>query len=180
MPKDEDASRRISGQFPDRRASVRRTPSGQAFVDEVDHAARVTGWMRDVPHDPEQAIAVLEATLQTLWRQAEPTLGGVTLKAVLERVLHDASMRYAVFGTLVLDPKSGIEFSELKARVRADNAQEVREGTRFILTQFLHVIGTLAADTSRSDHGNRANGRRQDDAFSEARKNGTGRSPEQP
>lgn len=133
---------------------LRRTPASgsqglhleDAQERASDHSSQVDAWMNRVPtHPPELVIAALERSLGAVWNRARITLGDGSLAAVVERVLHDAAMRFPVFAAIGVDAR-GIRTVELNTRVKAEDVQELREGMRFALIQLLSVLGNLTAE----------------------------------
>jgi hypothetical protein len=110
------------------------------------HAAQVDAWVRELPQGlaPEQLVSVFEQSFFALWRRAELTLGEVTVAAIAERVLHDASVEFPLLAALKAD--DGVQFGELRGLVKREDATQLREGMRSTLTQFLTVMGNLTAN----------------------------------
>lgn len=116
--------------------------------DEGHHAASVDAWLERSAKDrsPKVLLELFEAALGAMWARTLTTLGEVTLTAIAERVLHDASEKFPLFSSLKVDPTSGIQLDGLLQQVRSVHAAELREGSRFVLVEFLTVVGSLTAE----------------------------------
>jgi hypothetical protein len=113
--------------------------------DETDHAGVVHAWMKRVTDDrpAEALIDAFDEAFNALWRRANQTLGDVTLTAILDRVLHVAAERFPAVASLELDA-AGIHSGALRERA-SSNRDELAEGLRFVLDEFLTVLGNLTA-----------------------------------
>jgi hypothetical protein len=113
-----------------------------------EHTAYVDTWFDGLPENlsPRHLVSAFEQTFTALWRRAQRTLGDVTVSAIVDRVLHEASARYPLFGALKVEGGIGLQFGELRQRVRPEDAEQLREGMRAMLIQFLTVMGNLTAD----------------------------------
>lgn len=65
--------------------------------------------------------------------------------AIADRVLHTACERFPVLSTLRLRD-GGPDFQAFKERSAAIPTDQLEPGIRFILTEFLSVLGDLTAD----------------------------------
>ncbi len=81
-----------------------------------------------------------------LWKQTLTTLGEVTLTAIAGRVLHNASEQFPLFSSLKVERPTGLHFGALRERIRAGDDSGLREGSRFVLVEFLTVLGNLTAE----------------------------------
>ncbi|MHB8872370.1 MAG: ATPase domain-containing protein [Myxococcaceae bacterium] len=125
----------------------------------VEHSACVDAWIDRVPEGlpPKALIEVFEARFGALWRRANPTLGVVTLTAVIERVLHSAAERHPLLSTLKVD-SVGLRCDELLARAAGMPRERLLAGFRFVLIEFLTVLGNLTAEIlTPALHGELAN-----------------------
>jgi hypothetical protein len=113
------------------------------------HAACVDAWLKRSGKDPssEVLLRLFEAALGALWARTASTLGEVTLTAIAERVLHNASERFPLFSSLKVEPTGGIPFRELREGVGSAHDAELGDGIRFVLVEFLTVLGSLTAET---------------------------------
>ncbi len=111
-----------------------------------DHDAVVAAWMKQADRlDPAQRWQFFEQALGALWRRAHRTLGDVTLMAIVGRVLHDAAQRVPLFGALTVEA-SGFRCDALRERASTADPHELAEGMRFVLIEYLTVLGSLTAD----------------------------------
>ena len=91
-------------------------------------------------------FSLFEAALDAVWIRTKTTLGEVTLTAIAERVLHNASERFSLLWSLKLEPASGIQCRELRERIGSVEPSELREAIRFVLVELLTVLGNLTAE----------------------------------
>jgi hypothetical protein len=116
--------------------------------DEFDHAAFVDAWLERSTKGqaPDQSLDVFAASLNALWKCASDTLGDVTLHAILDRVLYNARERFPFLSGLEIEAHAGVQARGLPDRASALNGPELKSGLRFVLTEFLTVIGSLTAE----------------------------------
>lgn len=117
------------------------------MVDENDHSACVNAWMdraaKGLP--PERQIAAFELGFTAMWLRAHRTLGDVTLTAIADRVLHSAAEKFPTFSGLKVEA-TGLQCKELRERAAGVQRDQLAEGIRFVLTEFLTVLGNLTAE----------------------------------
>jgi len=94
---------------------------------------------------PELMLQLFETALGTLWRRSQVTLGDVTLTAIVDRVLYNASEEFPFFSSLKIEP-TGVRSQALRDRAKSLNYAELLEGIRFVLVEFLTVLGNLTAE----------------------------------
>jgi hypothetical protein len=115
-----------------------------------DHAALVDAWLKRSAKDlsSEDFLRLFEAALAALWTRTTTTLGEVTLTAIAERVLYNASKKFPLFSSLKVEPTGGIRFRE---RSNPVHDSELVAGIRFVLVEFLTVLGNLTAEILTSE-----------------------------
>ena len=115
------------------------------MVDD-DHGACVQAWLaraKDLP--PEQLLRAFERGFGVMWGRAHQTLGNVTLTAIVDRVLYVAAEKYPILAALELT-ESGIHCQDLHQRAGTLDRGELVEGVRFVMVEFLTVLGNLTAE----------------------------------
>ena len=112
-----------------------------------EHASAVDAWLkRSAKDQPAKVLLQLfEAAFSALWSRTDVTLGEVTLTAIADRVLYGAAEKFPLLASLKLEPTGGIDGSELAARLGSVASAELKEGLRFVLVEFLTVLGNLTA-----------------------------------
>jgi hypothetical protein len=115
--------------------------------DAQDHSDHVNKWMTRAAQDlsSDQLLELFEQATRALWSRAHLTLGAVTLTAVMDRVLYNASERFSPFESLKVVP-GGIDCQELRDRGEILNGGDLREAMRFVVVEFLVVIGNLTGE----------------------------------
>lgn len=118
------------------------------MVDGGRHAACVDAWLERTAKglSPEALLRLFEAALGALWIRTKTTLGEVTLTAIAERVLHNASEKYSLLWSLKVEPTGGIQCRELRERIGSVQPAELEEAIRFVLVELLTVLGNLTAE----------------------------------
>jgi hypothetical protein len=140
-------------------ASIRGLPGAREFPPETflneehlvsdahDHSNHVNTWMKQANGlSSELLLELFEQAMRALWQRAHQTLGEVTLTAITDRVLVNASERFPSFESLKVEAK-GIDCRELRERAHVVNdAGDLKEGIRFVILEFLMVIGNLTGE----------------------------------
>jgi hypothetical protein len=111
------------------------------------HGAFVAAWAEratDACSQP-QLIELLELALNRLYTSAGTLLGEVTLAAIVDRVLFKASERHSFLANVTLEA-SKISCKKLQALAEAPDEDALKDGLRFVMTEFLSVLGKLTAE----------------------------------
>ena len=119
------------------------------MLDEANHTTVVAAWLERAPKDasPELLVQLLEDALAVLWQCTSNTLGDVTLTAIAGRVLYNAAEKFPMFAVLHVEPEAGIQCQPLRDRMHtSDDSDLLRQGIRFVLVEFLTVLGSLTAE----------------------------------
>jgi hypothetical protein len=117
-------------------------------VDEGRHEICVNGWLERSAKDlsPPVLWRLFTQAFGVLWARTKTTLGEVTLTAIAERVLYNASEKFPFLSELKVQGNGGSQFRELDERVRSVDGVQLRGSIRFVLTEFLTVLGNLTAE----------------------------------
>lgn len=118
------------------------------MLDEGQHALCVDAWLERSAAGlaPDALLRLFEAALDAVWIRTKTTLGEVTLTAIAERVLHNASERFSLLWSLKIEPTRGIQCRELSDRIGSVEPAELREAIRSVLVELLTVLGNLTAE----------------------------------
>ena len=120
--------------------------TASAAVSEHAHEAVVDGWIergKSVPLRP--FIDAFASALEALWNRALVTLGDVTLTAIVDRVVYTANEEFPTLCLLEVD-LTGFRCDALRARAHELTREQVTPWARFVLLQFLTVLGNLTAE----------------------------------
>ena len=116
------------------------------MVDENLHIRCVSDWMKHTKHvSPEELAGLFEKAVTVLWQRTYSALGDITIAAIVDRVLYNATEKYSVLGSLKLD-SGGIRFVEFRQQAASINDRELKEAIQFVLVELLTVVGNLTAD----------------------------------
>jgi hypothetical protein len=128
--------------------------------DEPSHEAVVDAWLaRSVDHDSTvEIVRLFHAALGAVWNRAVTILGPVTLTAIAERVLHNATERYPFLSAIDRrsnsDRRSGGDarwMERLHERLVTVPRAPLIESLRYGLIELLTVIGALTAEVLRGE-----------------------------
>lgn len=117
------------------------------MVDAREHGACVDAWLErlasGLPSD--RLLLVFDQGFAALWGRAHQILGDVTLMAIVDRVLYVAAEQYPFLSALKVEP-AGLRCQELQQQARSLHRDQLAEAIRFVLGEFLTVLGTLTAE----------------------------------
>jgi hypothetical protein len=94
---------------------------------------------------PERLLQAFEQGFAILWGRANRTLADVTLMAILDRVLYVVAEQYPFLSALKVEAH-GIRCRDLQARADSLVPDQLGEGVRVVLVEFLTVLGNLTAE----------------------------------
>jgi hypothetical protein len=119
--------------------------SRAVLMTKTEHEMCVDSWIEVQTQGltPDELTSLFERALQGLWRRTERTLGDVTVRAIADRALHTVAdgqarpmFRVGEDGIRCLGPGGG----------SAREPDELIEGMRALLVEFLTVLGNLTAE----------------------------------
>lgn len=122
--------------------------------DAPRHETVVDAWLaRSIDcHAPVEIVRVFHAALNRIWSRAITVLGPVTLTAIAERVLHNATERYTFLSAIERRSNDDVGRTErLHERLVTVPRAVLIEGLRYGLIELLTVIGTMTAEVLRGD-----------------------------
>jgi hypothetical protein len=102
----------------------------------MKHASRIS---------PEDLAGPFEQAMTALWHRTHVVLGDITVAAIVDRVLYNATEKYSVLGSVKLDA-SGINFEEFRQKAGSIPDRELKPAIEFVLVELLTVVGNLTAE----------------------------------
>jgi hypothetical protein len=143
---------RLAHEFSHSRARLNDSDGqgGGAMHEENSDAVCVDVWLQRVAPNSHSLTAecflqLFERALDGVWREAQESLGEVTLTAIATRVLFMSKERFPGLSGISIKA-GGIFLDELRERSSTLSAHELREPLRFLLIELLRVLGVLTAN----------------------------------
>lgn len=111
------------------------------------HSDAVEAWRagRTGSLSHQELSDLYERVLDALWRRAYVSLGEITLKAIMERVLHQGVEVFPHLVALKVGT-SGIHFEEMRQTAPALDLGLLDESLAYLVAELLRVFGTLTGE----------------------------------
>jgi hypothetical protein len=93
----------------------------------------------------EEIIQIYEDLLKTIWEQTLPTIGMVTLIAIVERALVLTKENYPTIGYLKATTE-GISFEILRQKLREEELLLLKEACKELILNLIDILGVLTGD----------------------------------
>ena len=93
----------------------------------------------------EEVLEIYEDLLQTLWNRILPTLGRVTVSAIVERALALTKETYPVIGRLQVT-NDGLSFDQLRVRVGEEERDLLRDALKELVANLIDILAMLTGD----------------------------------
>jgi hypothetical protein len=93
----------------------------------------------------QELAGLYERALGALWRRAHLSLGEITLRAIMERVIHQGVEVFPHLAALKVGT-SGIHFEELRQAAPALDLELLDESLAYLVAELLRVFGTLTGE----------------------------------
>jgi hypothetical protein len=93
----------------------------------------------------EELLELFEKALNELWSTARGPVSAITLTAIVDRVLFDASALHPEVLDLEVQDR-GISFKHFRKRRIRMKPEALLAVTRLVLTEFLAIIGSITSD----------------------------------
>jgi hypothetical protein len=103
----------------------------------------VEEWVNRASQD--DLLDIYEALLTTIWNRIIPTLGRVTVVAIVERALVVTTRRYPQIRYLRL-LGHGIDFSALRQHADETSHEALHESLRELVTNLVYILAMLTGD----------------------------------
>jgi len=116
------------------------------MADDGVHIKFVREWMKHASRvSPDQLAELFEKAMSALWNRTYSALGDITVAAIVDRVLYNATEKYSILGSLKLGAK-GVDFTEFREQAGSLHDGELREAIQFVFVELLTVVGNLTAE----------------------------------
>ncbi|HVW00107.1 MAG TPA: hypothetical protein VHB77_07200 [Planctomycetaceae bacterium] len=93
----------------------------------------------------EEVIAVYNDLIQTIWDRLTPTLGRVTVAAIMERSLAATVERYRFMRNLRVT-REGMTFDALREHLDDQERDSIRDGMKDLITNLIDLLAMLTGD----------------------------------
>jgi hypothetical protein len=93
----------------------------------------------------EEVLEIYNDLLKTIWDRILPTLGRVTVMAIMERALVLTEETYTVIGYLQVTSE-GISFRQLSQNLQEEDNHIIREGLKELVANLIDILAMLTGD----------------------------------
>ena len=93
----------------------------------------------------EEVLEIYEDLLKTIWDRILPTLGRVTVMAIMERALVLTKEQYPLIGHLDATPE-GVSFEVLRQRLGEEERLLLREALKELIANLIDILAMLTGD----------------------------------
>jgi len=93
----------------------------------------------------EEVLEIYEDLLSALWNRILPTLGRVTVAAIMERALAMTKETYPVLGRLQVT-NDGLSFDQLRLRVGEEERDMLRDALKELIANLIDILAMLTGD----------------------------------
>jgi hypothetical protein len=93
----------------------------------------------------EEVLEIYNDLLRTIWDRILPTLGRVTVMAIMERALVLTQEQYSVVGYLQVTSE-GVSFRGLSRNMSEEDNQVIRDGLKELIANLIDILAMLTGD----------------------------------
>ncbi|HEY9671593.1 MAG TPA: hypothetical protein V6D11_09135 [Waterburya sp.] len=93
----------------------------------------------------EEVLEIYEDLLQTIWNRIMPTLGRVTVTAIMERALVLTAEKYPLIKHLEATAE-GVSFELLRQHLGEEEKPVLREALKEVITNLIDILAMLTGD----------------------------------
>lgn len=93
----------------------------------------------------DEVIAIYEDLLETIWNRLVPTLGRVTVTAILERSIAETTIKYP-FVAAVEVVREGLNFLELRTQLGDTEQSTLRDAFKELIANLIDLLAVLTGD----------------------------------
>lgn len=93
----------------------------------------------------EEVLEIYEELLQTIWDRILPTLGRVTVMAIMERAISLTKENFPVAAQLEVS-QDGLLFGDLRDSMGESELETIREALRELVADLIDILAMLTGD----------------------------------
>jgi hypothetical protein len=93
----------------------------------------------------EEALTIYEDLLSTIWNRIQPTLGRVTVSAIMERALVLTKDMYPLLGHLQVTDE-GVSFAVLHQQIGEEACEDIHEPLKELIANLIDILAMLTGD----------------------------------
>lgn len=93
----------------------------------------------------DEVMAIYEDLLRTIWERIVPTLGRVTVSAILDRSISTTAERYPFLKHLAVT-RDGFSFQSLREHIGDREQQALREAMKELVANLIDLLAVLTGD----------------------------------
>ena len=93
----------------------------------------------------EEVLEIYEDLLQTIWNRIMPTLGRVTVTAIMQRALVLTAEKYPLIAHLQTTAE-GVSFESLRDRLNEEGKLALRDALKELITNLIDILAMLTGD----------------------------------
>ncbi len=93
----------------------------------------------------EEVLEIYEELIQTIWNRIFPTLGRVTVAAIMERALVLTQETYPMVKHLTIKPE-GVSFETLRQYISEEERGLIREALKELIANLIDILALLTGD----------------------------------
>jgi hypothetical protein len=93
----------------------------------------------------EEVLEIYEELLQTVWNRILPTLGRVTVMAIMERAIILTKESYPIVERLEVT-SDGLSFDSLRSSMNESELEVIREALRELVADLIDILAMLTGD----------------------------------
>ena len=93
----------------------------------------------------DEVIAIYEDLLVTIWNRLVPTLGRVSVTAILERSIADTAGKYEFIGAVKVG-RDGLTVADLRGRLDQTDQSTLRDAFKELIANLIDLLAVLTGD----------------------------------
>ncbi len=93
----------------------------------------------------QEVLEIYEDLLQTIWDRVLPTLGRVTVSAIMERALALTEETYPLLAHLQVT-NEGVSFDVLRQQMGEEEREVIREALKELVANLIDILAMLTGD----------------------------------